>query len=77
MRKDKKLVLEDKNLEHRTIPLDDVNSFWLQGEGWDITIGEDTDGNPYVSIAIADHEHELTVTEPSWKGKILKIHLAK
>lgn len=71
-----KLVVEDRNLEMRTIPLDGVNVFWLEGYGWDITMGEDTEGNPYVSVAIAQgKKHELMVTEPSFKGRILKIHL--
>jgi len=72
------LGLEDKKLKTRIMPIEDLNSFWLEGDGWDITIGEDTEGNPYVSIAIAkEKKHKLTVTEPSWKGKILKIHLAQ
>lgn len=68
-----KLVMEDKKLKHKTIPLDDINSFWLQGDDWDITIGEDTDGNPYISIAIGTKKYKLVETKPSWKGKILKI----
>jgi hypothetical protein len=68
-----KLVMEDKQLKHKTIPIEDVNSFWLEGEKWDITIGEDNEGNPYVSIAIGDENHELVETKPAWKGRIIKI----
>lgn len=55
-----------------------METFCLQGDGWDITVGEDTEKNPYVSIAIdREKEHQLIETNPSWKGKILKIHLSK
>jgi hypothetical protein len=72
-----KLVLEDKKLKHKKIPTEDLNVIYYQDEDWDITIGDDNEGNPYISIALGNPEHKLIETKPSWKGKILKIILKK
>jgi hypothetical protein len=72
-----KLVLEDKKLKHKKIPTEDLNVIYYQDEDWDITIGDDNEGNPYISIALGNPAHKLTETKPSWKGKILKIILKK
>ena len=72
-----KLVLEDKKLKHTVIPTVDLNVIYYEGEDWDITIGDDDEGNPYVSIALGNQAYELVETKPSWKGKILKIILKK
>jgi len=56
--------------------LTDVAGFWLTNKSkeWDITIGEDSDGDPYVSIAINPNcSIEIQETTPSWKGKIIKL----
>jgi hypothetical protein len=70
-----KLVLESKKLKHKVIPSEDLNVVYYQGEDWDITIGDDDKGNPYISIALGNPAYELVETKPSWKGKILKILL--
>jgi hypothetical protein len=70
-----KLVLEDKKLKHTVIPTVDLNVIYYEGEDWDITIGDDDKGNPYVSIALGNPALEIVETKPSWKGKILKILL--
>ena len=69
--------MQNKDLKTKTVPIENVSAFWLHGDGWDITFGEDSEGNPYVSIAMAkDGTHKLVETNPSWKGKILKIILS-
>jgi len=70
-----KLILEDKSLKHKNISAEDLNVVYYMGDGWDVTIGDDTEGNPYISIAVGDNR--LLETNPSWKGKILKILLTK
>jgi hypothetical protein len=72
-----KLVLEDKKLKHKAISTEDLHVIYYQGEDWDITIGDDNEGNPYISIALGNPAHDLVETKPSWKGKILKIILKK
>lgn len=72
-----KLVLEDQNLRHEKIPAEKLHVIYYQGEDWDITIGDDYEGNPYISIALGNQAYELVETTPSWKGKILKIILRK
>ena len=71
-----KLVLENRSLKHKIVPVEDLNTVSYQGEDWDVTIGEDDEGNPYISIALG-RVHELVETKPSWRGKILKILLNK
>jgi len=76
MRADKMLVF---NRGHDIVvkrDLTDVEEFWLtdKSKEWDITIGEDSDGDPYVSIAIKPNcDIEIKETTPSWKGKIIKL----
>ena len=78
MRPDKTLVLQDKQYETTEMPLTNINSLWLKGIGYDITIGEDGRGNPYVKIGInrarAGGAHmKLREFDNSWRGKIIKI----
>ena len=60
-------------MKTRIIPIEDISTFWLEGETWDITIGEDNEGNPYVSIAVGGENYQLIETKPGWEGRILKI----
>jgi len=75
MRPDKILVLQDKQYENTEMPLTNINSFWLQGIGYDITIGEDVRGDPYIIIGInrIGTHMKLQEIDNSWRGKIIKI----
>ena len=78
MRPDKILVLLDNQYETTEMPLTSIDSFWLKGNGYDVTIGEDARGNPYVKIGInrvrAGGAHmKLREIDNSWRGKIIKI----
>jgi hypothetical protein len=57
------------------MPLANINSLWLKGTGYDITIGEDARGDPYISIAInrLGSHMKLQEIDNSWRGKIIKI----
>jgi hypothetical protein len=65
-----KLVLEDKSLRSKSVPVKDLNSISYQGEGWDITIYDE--GFPYISIAFSN-DYKLIERKPSWRGKVLEI----
>ena len=57
------------------MPLTNINSFWFKGIGYDITIGEDVHGDPYIIIGInrIGTHMKLQEIDNSWKGKIIKI----
>jgi len=75
MRPDKILVLQDKQYETTEMPLTNINSFWFKGIGYDITIGEDARGDPYIIIGINRKGTHMKLQEidNSWRGKIIKI----
>ena len=75
MRPDKILVLQDLQYEMTEMPLTNINIFWLQGSGYDITIGEDTHGDPIIRIGINREGAHMKLHEidNSWRGKIIKI----
>ena len=57
------------------MPLTNINIFWFKGIGYDITIGEDARGDPYILIAINRIGSNMKLQEitNSWKGKTIKI----
>jgi len=76
MKPDKMVVFSRRQGQIVKRDLTDVEEFWLtdKSKEWDITIGEDSDGDPYVSIAIKPNcDIEIKETTPSWKGKIIKL----
>ena len=57
------------------MPLTNINCFWFKGVGYDITIGDDARGDPYILIAInrMGPNMKLQEIDNSWRGKIIKI----
>jgi hypothetical protein len=57
------------------MPLTNINILWFKGIGYDITIGEDVRGDPYILIAINRIGSNMKLQEitNSWKGKTIKI----